>query len=283
MKIAVASGKGGTGKTTVAANLALCVSEKYNTCLIDCDVEEPNLSIFFKGAETKEEVFLKKPRVDKDICTLCKKCAEFCRFGAINIINEKVLISDVLCHSCGGCRIICPEYAIYQIDVSIGAVTKSYISDRLVLREGRLTPGQPSGNDIIKASKQNIDDYDCVIFDAPPGSACPFIETVSDSDFCILVTEPTPFGLHDLKAAYETGRVTGVPMGVIINRSMGSDIETEEYCRKNSLEILMRIPNDLKIAVVQNKGGLFSKDNPQWKKNFINLYERILKLNGGAL
>ena len=283
MKIAVASGKGGTGKTTVAANLALAVSEKYNTNIIDCDVEEPNLHIFFSGESTSNDVFLKKPRVNPEICNLCKRCAEFCRFGAINIMHEKVLISDQLCHSCGGCAIICPKYAIYETDIAIGKISKVKISDNLILTEGILTPGQPTGNEIIKASKKDCDRYDAVIFDAPPGSACPFIETVSDSDFCILVTEPTPFGLHDLKAAYETGKTTGVFMGVVINRSTGKDEETESFCKKNNLEILMKIPNDLKIAVIQNNGGLFSVEIPEWKSRFMNLYERISALSGGKL
>ncbi|MBN2733476.1 MAG: ATP-binding protein [Methanomicrobiaceae archaeon] len=283
MKIAVASGKGGTGKTTVAANLALAISEIVNTSLIDCDVEEPNLHIFFEGEVKSVDEFVKKPRVDESICTLCKECAEFCRFGAISIIKEKVLISDELCHSCGGCRIVCPADAISEIDVAIGKISEIRVSDKLLLIEGRLNPGQPAGNEIIKASKKDSDNFDAVIFDAPPGAACPFIETISDSDYCILVTEPTPFGLHDLKAAYETGKVADVPMGVVINRSTGKDDDIESFCFKNNLEVLMKIPNDLKIAVIQNNGGLFSVEFPEWKKNFLNLYEKIAGLYGVAL
>lgn len=283
MKIAVASGKGGTGKTTVAANLALAVSEKFNTILIDCDVEEPNLHIFFSGKENSKDVFLKKPVVDDEKCILCGKCAEFCRFGAINTIKEKVLISNDLCHSCGGCKLVCPEDAISEEDIVIGNIISMNISENLVLTQGRLIPGQPTGNEIIKASKEDSYKYDAVIFDSPPGSACPFIETISDSDFCLLVTESTPFGLHDLKAAYETGKTAKVPMAVVINRSYGNDTETEKFCLENGLEILMKIPNDLKIAVIQNRGGLFSKEIPEWSEKFLSLYEKIQESAGEVL
>ena len=275
MKIAVASGKGGTGKTTVAANLAYSLSDKINTSLIDCDVEEPNLHIFFKGESKSKEEFLTKPRVDRDICTLCKACAEFCRFGAITIIKEKVLISDELCHSCGGCRIICPVDAITEVDIAVGKITEIKVSDNLLLTEGRLNPGQPQGIGIIKASKKDCNLFDAVIFDAPPGAACPFIETISDSDYCILVTEPTPFGLNDLILAVEVLRKLQIPFAVVVNRSDLGDNKTDNYCHDEKISILMRIPFKEEIATAYSKGVAIVEAFPEYKKDFAKLYNTI--------
>ncbi|MBP2132625.1 MinD superfamily P-loop ATPase [Methanomicrobium sp. W14] len=282
MRITVASGKGGTGKTTFSANFAWSVSKNNRVMLTDCDVEEPNLHIFFGGEKTSEEVFAKKPRVDAGLCTFCGKCAGFCRFGAINVLKNRVLISDPVCHSCGGCTIICPENAISETEVSTGEISVVKVSPNLTLAEGRLYPGQPSGTGIIKALKGKCEKKETVISDAPPGSACLFLEAVSDSDYCILVTEPTPFGLHDLKAAYEAAKATGVPTGVVINKSLGDDCDVEEFCRLNSLEVIMKIPNDIKIAEIQNRGELFSEIYPEWTDKFTSLYGRLCNVIRGG-
>ncbi|WOF16138.1 P-loop NTPase [Methanoplanus sp. FWC-SCC4] len=275
MKIAVASGKGGTGKTTVSSNLALCLSKKFRTALVDCDVEEPNIHIFFNGPAESKKVFQKKPFANPELCSFCKECMNFCKFGAINIIKENIYFSYDLCHSCGGCKIICPENAIFEEDIEIGEVSVYSPDNNLTVIEGRLLPGKPSGNDVIDTAKQLSENFDIVIYDSPPGSACPFIETVHDSDFCVLVTESTPFGLHDLKAAFEVCKKLNVPVGVIINRSLEDDSLIENFCKEECLDILMKIPNSLEIARIQNNGELFVRVMPKWETDFLNLFESI--------
>jgi MinD superfamily P-loop ATPase len=268
----VASGKGGTGKTTVAVNLALSIG----SCkLIDCDVEEPNAHMLLKTELIKSrQVLLPTPIVDQEKCTLCGECGKFCQFNAIFVGKERVLVYQDICHSCGGCALVCPEKAISDSDRRIGDIRISQ-NDDLRLVYGILDIGEPLATPIIKAVKLEIDDQGINILDAPPGTACPVIETMQDSDYIILVTEPTPFGLHDLSMAVEVVKKLGIPHGVIINRAGIGDTKVNDYCKMQNIPILMEIPFDRKIAELYSQGIPFVESIPEWKANFIQLFNSI--------
>jgi MinD superfamily P-loop ATPase len=270
--ISVASGKGGTGKTTVAVNLALSIG----SCkLIDCDVEEPNAHMLLKTELIKSrQVLLPTPIVDQEKCTLCGECGKFCQFNAIFVGKERVLVYQDICHSCGGCALVCPEKAISDSDRRIGDIRISQ-NDDLRLVYGILDIGEPLATPIIKAVKLEIDDQGINILDAPPGTACPVIETMQDSDYIILVTEPTPFGLHDLSMAVEVVKKLGIPHGVIINRAGIGDTKVNDYCKMQNIPILMEIPFDRKIAELYSQGIPFVESIPEWKANFIQLFNSI--------
>jgi MinD superfamily P-loop ATPase len=270
--IAVASGKGGTGKTTVAVNLALSLGDIR---LLDCDVEEPNSHLLLEIDETESiPVTLPTPVVDQDACTLCGDCGTFCEFNAIFVGKKKVLVYDEICHSCGGCKLVCPENAISENPREVGTV---YITKAgtLELIYGLLNIGEPIATSIIKAVKSHINPDGNYIIDAPPGTACPVVETVRDSDFVVLVTEPTPFGLHDLSMTVEVMKELTTPFGVIINRSGIGDNRTREYCTKNNIPILLEIPFDRKIAELYSKGIPFVQEMPEWRERFLHLYDDI--------
>lgn len=280
MKIAVASGKGGTGKTLVAANLAEVVSRTLDTTLVDCDVEEPNLHLFFGGPATSAEVCVPVPVFDLEVCDRCGKCAGFCRYGAITVLQDRVLFFSDLCHSCGGCMLICPKGAIREEPVRIGQINISHPSSLLTLVSGILDEGQPHATPVIRSAKEHSMSSCLVIFDAAPGTACPVVETVEGCDACILVTESTPFGLHDLRLAAEVADCLGVPAGVVINRSDGRDRKTTEFCTTHELPVMMTIPFDRKIASVQNRGELISRRSPEWQGRFSGLFEQCRDLAG---
>ena len=272
MKIAVASGKGGTGKTTVATNLALSVGDVR---LLDCDVEAPDSHIFLDlKLEKVEDVCLYVPVIDEDRCTFCGECARFCQYHALAVLPKTVLRFLELCHGCGGCTLVCPEDAITEEKRAIGAIEGGK-TDGIDFYQGLLNIGEPLATPIIKALKKRADGRKDVILDAPPGNACPVIETISGADYCILVAEPTPFGLHDLKLAVDVVRKLGIPFGVVINRDGVGDDGVERYCLSEKIPIIMRVPQDMEIAKLYSKGRPFATELPEWKERFRELFEMI--------
>ena len=272
MKIAVASGKGGTGKTTVSVNLALSID---NVQYLDCDVEEPNAAIFLKP-EISEQIAVEIPTpvIDEEKCDYCRKCAKLCAFNALVVLGDCTLVFPEMCHGCGGCMYICPQKAITEQNRKIGIVERGRAGD-IDFIQGLLNVGEPMAPPIIKKERSLIDDSKTVILDSPPGTSCPVIETIRDTDFCVLVTEPTPFGLNDLVLAVETVREIKVPFGVIINQDGIGDDEVDKYCNKEGIPILMKIPWDRRIAEAYSKGEPAVRAFPEMKKDFQDVFEKI--------
>jgi MinD superfamily P-loop ATPase len=273
MIIAVASGKGGTGKTTIATNLAKSIGAGVQ--LIDCDVEEPNSHLFLNpNLEKSEEVYVPRPHVDLDKCTYCGECATICRFSAIVVVKEHVLVFPELCHGCGGCSKVCPEEAISEIPKSIGIVEQG-VSHSVNFIHGRLEVGEAMSPPLIKAARALANVNGLVIIDSPPGTSCPVIAAVKGSDFCILVTEPTPFGLNDLELAAEVVQELGIPSGVVINRSDIGDLAVKEFCEGRSIPILMEIPEDRQIAEAYSRGEMIIDVIPEYRVKFQDLFATI--------
>lgn len=270
MILSIASGKGGTGKTTIATNLALSLDSAQ---LIDCDVEEPNSHVFLDVAlKELEDVFVTLPQIDKEKCSYCGKCSNFCAYNALAVVPQDVLVFSELCHSCNGCALVCPEDAISWKTRVIGSLQHGAINNSLEFYQGQLNVGEMQAVPVIKALKKHIDPDKNVIIDSPPGTSCPVIETVTDSDYCILVTEPTPFGLHDLKLAVDVLNHLEVPFGVIINRDGFGNDAVETYCKDHNLPILLKIPHDERIAHLYSEGKAFVTEMAEWKDSFSNLY-----------
>jgi MinD superfamily P-loop ATPase len=259
MKIAIASGKGGTGKTTVSVALAQAFGEPI--CLIDSDVEEPNSAFFTKpDIESKRDVTVPVPLINRDACTGCGACSSFCVFNAIAVGGKTALVFPELCHSCGGCTRICPENAITEQPEVIGELTRGQ-AGHITTLEGRLKIGCAMAPPLIRAVKKAAPEGMPVLIDAPPGTSCPMITAVTGADFVILVTEPTPFGLNDLALAVETVRKLGLPFGVIINRSDAGDDRVVRYCEDENIRLLLQIPESRKIAEAYSRGdGLLSAE-----------------------
>ena len=280
MIISIASGKGGTGKTLVATSLALSLKEKYRVQLLDCDVEEPNDHVFLKPVATyKETASVMIPEVDDNKCNYCGRCAEVCAYNAIAVVKQKVLIFPDLCHGCGACSYLCPEKAISEKANGIGVIEKGY-ADSIDFVQGRLAIGKAMAPPIIRRVKELVDNDRVAIIDASPGTSCPVIEAVKDSDFCLLVTEPTPFGLNDLMLAVEAIKKLGIDCGVVLNRVGVGDSKTEEYCRKENIPIMMTIPLDTEIAHLYSRGITLAEGMPQWKNKFLELFDSIKELIG---
>jgi MinD superfamily P-loop ATPase len=240
MIISVASGKGGTGKTLVATSLALSLSDNYKIQLLDCDVEEPNANILLHLVMNQSQlVYIPIPKVDETKCTYCGKCAEVCAYNAIAVLKEKVLVFPELCHGCGACSYLCPESAIAEEGREIGVV-EGGDSGNLELIQGKINVGEAMAPPIIREVKKYIDPANIIIIDVPPGTSCPVVESVEGSDFCLLVTEPTPFGLNDLSLAVEVVRKLGISCGVVINRVGVGDEEVERYCHQEGIPILLK-------------------------------------------
>ena len=272
MIISIASGKGGTGKTTIATNLALSLGKVQ---VIDCDVEEPNANIFFNAEiKEREDVTVEIPEIDKEKCNYCGKCSEFCAYNALAVVPSDVLVFPELCHSCGGCEIVCPQNAINWKRKPVGKIEHG-VTNGVDFYHGLLNVGEIQAVPVIKALKKKIDKEGNVIIDAPPGTSCPVIESINGSDYCILVTEPTPFGLHDLKLAIAVVRHLYIPFGVIINRDGVGDKKVEMYCQTEKIPILMKIPHSEEIANLYSMGIPFVKKLPEWHEKFTELFRRI--------
>ena len=275
MILSVASGKGGTGKTTIAINMALCLGRVQ---FLDCDVEEPNAHIFLKpSVEETIPAVIPVPRVDLQKCTYCGKCSEACEFHAIVVLKEAVLTFDELCHGCGACSYICPEKAINEVDKEIGKIEIGHAGPIRFIR-GILNIGEPMTTPIIRKEKRLMSPSDITILDAPPGTSCPVIETVKDSDFCLLVTEPTPFGLNDLELAAGMVKKMAIPMGVVINRADVGDQGVKQFCRREGIPVLMEIPMDRRIAESYSTGVPMVEVLPDYRMKFLSLFDEIKDL-----
>jgi len=254
--ISVASGKGGTGKTTIAVNLALYLAQNGTESIqfLDCDVEEPNAYIFLRPEiQKRQKVCILVPQVDKTKCNFCGKCAQVCAYNAIAVLKDKVLVFPQLCHGCGGCALFCPEGAITEKEREIGLLEQGK-TRQIDFIQGKLNISEPMATPIIREVKKKIDANAISIIDVAPGTSCPVIEAVNQSDFCLLVTEPTPFGLNDLKLAVEVLRKLKVKFGVIINRAGIGDDKVKKYCEDEKIEVLAEIPYDRNVAVLYSHG-----------------------------
>ncbi|AKB83123.1 cell division ATPase MinD [Methanosarcina barkeri 3] len=273
MKIAIASGKGGTGKTTVSLNLALSLSDVQ---LFDCDVEEPNCNLFLGfGLEKVEDVVCPVPVINQEKCSICRQCSDFCRYNALAALPDRILFFPSLCHGCGGCAVLCSEKAIRESERSLGVIEKAKGESSPEFYRGLLNIGETMTSAVIKTLKKYVDDRKTAILDAPPGTACPVIASIGDVDYCVLVTESTPFGFHDLRLAVDVVRSLKVPFGVVINRWGLGDSRVEEYCKAEGISILLKIPNNLKIAELYSRGIPFVQEMPEWNEKFRGMFEAI--------
>ena len=276
MILAVASGKGGTGKTSVAVNTALSIP---NIQYLDCDVEEPNAHLLLQPTITHNEpVQIMVPVVNEEKCDYCEKCVEFCQYNAMFVSSNKILFFPELCHSCGGCSMICSKHAITEKQRKIGTLKFGSTSNGLDIVFGELDVGEPMAVPIIKAVKNEIKNDKINILDSPPGTSCPVVETVKGADFCVLVTEPTPFGLHDLKITVQVLRNLKIPFGVVVNRAGIGDQKVYQYCQEEKIPILMEIPYQRKIAELYSKGVPFTLEMPEWKRKFQSFFDEVMEL-----
>jgi MinD superfamily P-loop ATPase len=297
LSVAVASGKGGTGKTTVATSLALAITSvrqgatgavprragsAQRVQFLDCDVEEPNAGLFLKpNLAHQKEVGILIPEIDFDRCTFCGRCAEVCVWHAIAVVGRKVLVFPELCHGCGSCTLNCPEGAIREVLHVMGTL-ESGLAGPIGFGHGILNVGEAMAVPLIrqlKAGHRPDGDHALTILDAPPGTSCPVVETMRGADFVLLVTEPTPFGLHDLRLAVQVARdELGLPVGVVVNRDGIGDAGVDDYCAAEGIPILMRIPLDRRIAAAVSGGEALVDALPEYRPQFVELYEQIIGL-----
>ena len=271
MNIAVLSGKGGTGKTFVSCNLASAIGK---SAYIDCDVEEPNGHLFFKPEKVRsQDVCVKLPQIIADKCNQCRKCTDFCHFNALAFIKEKPMLFRGVCHSCGGCKIVCPNHAIVEKDYPIGVIhTGKHRS--VTVKSGMMNMGEESGVPIIRELLKNLPCKDNVI-DCPPGSACTVMESIKDADYCVIVAEPSVFGVHNFQMVYELVKILKKPFGVVINKADGQVNPMQELCEKLKLPVLEQIPFDREIAAQNAVGNIAYETNEKAKELFDRLYAKI--------
>jgi MinD superfamily P-loop ATPase len=276
MRIAVLSGKGGTGKTLVSVNLtAISKSSTY----IDCDVEEPNGHLFFKPEGVQEkEISVKIPKVNNELCNGCRKCVDFCKFNALAYIKNKLIVFDEVCHSCGGCILACPEKALTEKEKVIGKVQKG-TSDQVVIYTGILNTGEASGIPIIKKllAEKNLQGNKQTFIDCPPGSACIVMESIKDADYCILVAEPTLFGVHNLNMVYELVKLFNKPFGVVLNKCLEEENPAEKFCLEKNIKILGRIPFDTNLGTLNSNAEIAVSKNDKYWKIFSSLLNTVTK------
>lgn len=276
MKIAVLSGKGGAGKTLTAVNLAAAAGQAV---YIDCDVEEPNGRLFLKPQDVSAtEVTTALPEFDPEKCTGCRTCVDFCRFHALVYIKDKPKVFAEVCHSCGGCSLVCPDQAVTERKKVIGRVETGHHGETRVVT-GILNLGEASGVPVIQEALKEAEGQNVpVLIDCPPGSACPVVESISDADFCILVAEPTAFGFHNFCMVHELAALLGKPCGVVINKWEGLYEPLEEYCKEKKLPILLRIPYEERIAEIVSSGKILVEEVPEYRK----IFQELLKKTGGG-
>ncbi len=276
MKVVVLSGKGGTGKTLVSVNLAALTKESV---YIDCDVEEPNGHLFFKPEDIhEEEIGIKIPIVSNEMCNGCRQCVDFCKFNALVYIKDKLIIFDDLCHSCGGCVMLCPENALTEKEKVIGKVEKG-LWESVKVHTGILNTGEASGIPIIhNLLKDNKEIGGAMTFiDCPPGSACIVMDSIKDADYCILVAEPTLFGVHNLNMVYEIVKLFEKPFGVVLNKCLEEENPAEKFCLNRKIKILGRIPFDNELGNLNSNGEIAVKKNEKYKQIFSNLLDSVIK------
>ncbi len=279
MKIAIASGKGGTGKTFVSTNLFFSIQqEKIPVTLIDCDAEEPNVMEFFSGILTEQHPIIQKiPVIHEESCTYCDKCREYCNYNAIICLPQAkhIQVLEDLCHDCGACLAACQYNAITEKDKTLGHVSVYRLPSGTIIVEGRSDIGVYSPVPVIKGAMNHPLQEGTILFDAPPGISCPFIATADTADYIVLVTEPTPFGLNDLKLSVQTLDTLQKPYGVIINRSGLGDNSIYEWLEEKGIPLLAEIPFDKEIARVYSEGGLIAEKDPAFRNFFVNLFRKI--------
>lgn len=276
MRIAVLSGKGGTGKTLVSVNLAAAAK---SSTYIDCDVEEPNGHLFFKPEYVQEEeISVKTPKVNNELCNGCRKCIDFCKFNALAYIKNKLIVFDEVCHSCGGCIMLCPEKALTEKEKVIGKVQKG-TSDQVSIYTGILNTGEASGIPIIKKllaeNKQEVDKQ--TFIDCPPGSACIVMESIKDADYCILVAEPTLFGVHNLNMVYELVKLFNRSFGVVLNKCLKEENPAEKFCLEKNIKILSRIPFDTNLGTLNSNAEIAVNRNEKYRELFSSLINTVTK------
>lgn len=275
MKIAVLSGKGGTGKTLLAVNLAATAN---GATYVDCDVEEPNGHLFFKPSNIKsEEIPVKIPHVDEELCNGCRTCVDFCNFNALAYIVNKLLVFEDVCHSCGGCSLLCPEKALSEKEKVIGQVQRGASEDVTVIT-GILNTGEASGIPVIKKSlSYAFKNQNTTLIDCPPGSACIVMDSIKDADYCILVAEPTLFGVHNLGMVHELVKLFNKPHGAVLNKCLDGENPAEKYCLDNDIKILGKIPFDNELGTINSNALIAARENKEYRHLFAKLLQTVTK------
>ncbi len=279
MKIAVLSGKGGTGKTLVSVNLAELAGEAL---YLDCDVEEPNGYLFFKPQQLESQaVTVKIPVVDQEKCTGCRQCVDFCQFNALAYIKDRLIVFEEICHSCGGCVLVCPEKAFTEKDKEIGRIERG-VSGHVQVHTGILNPGEESGTPIINCLLGDSDDHSdlLTVIDCPPGTSCIVMDTVAGADYCVLVAEPTIFGAHNLAMVHELVTLMGKPFGVVLNKIQEGDNPSGQFCKDKEIPVLGRVPFDQKLGLLNSNGAIAVREDEAYRRIFSDLLAAIRKEAG---